>query len=145
MASFFLFSFLSCRRNTSVIYLTVCNRKFHGRFPSRRFHGKGHENRPHFVLFAKIAEELAGPPLKPSMERLPNTIERLGLRAGEGGVLQRSVFCLFGPLLEYPSSPKHKDRRRADAGRGSRSLVGQPCPWSQPSLLYIRYMFSEIS
>ena len=57
---------------------------------------RGHGNRPHFV-FAKIAEELVDLPPKPSIVRLQNTTERLWLRAG---VLRRSVFCLFAPLLQ---------------------------------------------
>ena len=75
--------------------------EFRGRFLRRAIsREQAHENRPQFML-AKIAEELAGPPLKPSMKRLQNTPEFLRFRAG---ILRSSpVFC----FLHYFSSIVH--------------------------------------
>ena len=75
-------------RNPPLYSSVCCKREFRSRFPSRHFHGKGRD--PHFV-HAQVAEEFAGPPLKPSMERLQNTDERVGLRAGGE---YSEAFCL---------------------------------------------------
>ena len=108
--------------------LGACKREFRGRFSSQHFHGEDHGNHPHCEC-AKIAEELAGPPLKPSLERLQNSTERLVLRTG---VLRRSVFCLFGPLFKFQTTarlhPWQTRARTTSSAPGFRTThAHQPC------------------
>ena len=49
---------------------------FRCRFASQYFHEKDHGRFAHLGLFVNIAKELTGPPLKPAMERLQNTVEQ---------------------------------------------------------------------
>ena len=130
-----------------------------------------------YSAFAKIAEELAGPPLESSLHGTPTKYRRtpgLGLlfrgsARGRAFPCRRFVFFLSAPLLKYLSSQISDNSKvgsdgctgapsteTADAPVQSKvatrytvvsgSLVGQPSPWPQPSLLYFTYyVFYEIS
>ena len=117
-------------------------------------------------VFAKIAEELAGPPLESILHRTPTKYGRSpevateGFRAGGGASsFRRSIFFLFAPLLKYPLSQiSSKSKVGIDGCTSapstettdalvqakvatrytvaSGSLVGKPSTWSQSSLMY---------